>query len=83
MAACRKEQRCIVTLDRDFANPFLFDPADSCGIAVLRLPKRITEAILIEAIEVLVAGLARKDIRGRLWVVQGRRIREYSPQADD
>jgi predicted nuclease of predicted toxin-antitoxin system len=79
-AACHSEGRCLVTLDRDFANPFLFDPAQYSGIAVIRLPAKVTEDLLIEAIEVLIAGLAKRDIRGRLWVVQRGRIREYSPQ---
>ncbi len=81
--ACREEKRCLVTLDRDFANPFLFDPAEFSGIAVIRLPAKITEDLLTEAIEVLIAGLAKSDIRGRLWVVQRRRIREYCPWSDD
>lgn len=81
--ACRAEKRCLVTLDRDFANPFLFDPAEFSGIAVIRLPAKITEDVLTEAIEVLIAGFAKSDIRGRLWVVQKRRIREYCPWTDD
>lgn len=81
--ACRAEKRCLVTLDRDFANPFLFDPAEFSGIAVIRLPAKITEDLLTEAIEVLIAGLAKSDIRGRLWVIQRRRIREYCPWSDD
>ena len=34
---CRAQQRCLVTLDLDFANPLLFRPSDYAGIAVLRL----------------------------------------------
>ncbi len=78
--ACRAGKRCLVTLERDFANPFLFDPAEFSGIAVLRLPAEITEDLLTQAMEVLIAGLAKSDIRGRLWVVQKRRIREYCPR---
>ncbi len=81
--ACCKERRCLVTLDRDFANPFLFNPSEFSGIAVIRLPAKITEDLLTEAIEVLIAGLAKSDIDGRLWVVQRWRIREYCPWTDD
>jgi predicted nuclease of predicted toxin-antitoxin system len=81
--ACRAEGRCLVTLDRDFANPFLFDPAELSGIAVIRLPAKVTEELLVEAIEVLIAGLAKSDVRGRLWVVQRRRIREYCPRDEE
>jgi len=35
------EGRCLVTLDLDFSNPFLFPPEDYAGIVVLR-PRRLT-----------------------------------------
>ncbi len=36
--ACRREGRCLVTLDLDFANPLRFKPSDYPGISVTRLP---------------------------------------------
>lgn len=39
---CMREQRCLVTLDLDFANPFVFPPHQYAGIVVLRLPRRPT-----------------------------------------
>jgi len=79
-AACVSEKRCLVTLDLDFANPLLFRPADSCGIAVLRLPPSSTPNDLVEGMRTLIAGLARAQIERRLWVVQPGRIREYEPE---
>ncbi len=38
--AYRAEDRCLVTLDLDFSNPFLFPPWEFSGIAVLRLPHK-------------------------------------------
>ena len=38
--ACRKERRCLVTLDLDFANPLLFEPSNYAGIVALRLPPK-------------------------------------------
>jgi predicted nuclease of predicted toxin-antitoxin system len=38
IALCRREQRCLVTLDLDFSNPLMFKPWEYAGIAVLRLP---------------------------------------------
>jgi predicted nuclease of predicted toxin-antitoxin system len=35
---CRAEERLLVTLDLDFANPFRFDPRPTAGIAVIRVP---------------------------------------------
>jgi len=80
---CRQEGRCLVTLDLDFSNPLLFNPAEFAGIAVLRLTSRPTAEELLNAIRVLIAGLSHSDIRGKLWIVQRARIREYLPEEGD
>ena len=36
---CQSEGRCLVTLDLDFANVLRFPPANTAGIAVIRLPR--------------------------------------------
>jgi len=77
IAVCQTEQRCLVTLDLDFANPLLFDPAEYAGIAVLRLPPRLSHQDLVGACDTLIAGLGKGDIAGKLWIVQRGRIREY------
>ena len=80
IAACQSERRCLVTLDLDFGNPLLFDPAEYAGIAVLRLPARISHQDLLEACNTLIAGLTKRDIAGKLWIVRRGRIREYQGQ---
>jgi len=77
IAACQAEQRCLVTLDLDFGNPLLFDPAAYTGIAVLRLPAKPSYEDLLQQCETLLAALAQQDIAGKLWIVQRGRIREY------
>lgn len=79
MSACRREQRCLVTLDLDFANPLVFPPSSTAGIAVLRLSKRVTLQDMTDALRTLLAGLRRSSIEGKLWVVRRGRIREYQP----
>lgn len=74
---CRTERRCLVTLDLDFGNPFIFRPSDYAGIAVLRLPPRPEPEDLVDAVRTLIGGLERENIDGRLWIVQRGRIREY------
>lgn len=76
---CRKEGRCLVTLDLDFGNVLLFKPWEYSGIAVLRLPPRRADADLWEACRTLIAGLATSAIDGKLWIVEVGRIREYRP----
>ena len=79
-AACRSEDRCLVMLDLDFANPMLFKPWDYSGIAVLRLPPRVTDADLWQACGTLIAGLKGDSVDGKLWIVQRGRIREFRPE---
>jgi predicted nuclease of predicted toxin-antitoxin system len=77
IAACHSEQRCLVTLDLDFANPLVFNPAEHAGIAVLRLPAKPSHEDILDTCNTLIAGLVKEDIMGRLWIVQRGRIREY------
>ncbi len=76
---CRAERRALVTLDWDFGNPLLFNPAEYAGIAVLRLPPKPTAAHLLDAIRTLVQALSRSTFEGKLWIVQTGRVREYQP----
>lgn len=76
---CRREQRCLVTLDLDFANPVVFPPTRYAGIVVLRLPPHSSQADLDQAINTLVRGLAKGDVKQQLWIVQETRIRVYEP----
>lgn len=76
---CRQEGRCLVTLDLDFANPLNFRPAESAGIAVLRLSRNTTLDDLLNGLRTLIGGLARENITGRLWIIQKGLIRTYKP----
>ncbi len=78
--ACRREGRCLVTLDLDFGNPLLFKPSDYAGIAVLRLPRTPSHDDLLAAVETLIGGFGKENINGRLWIVQKGRVREYQEQ---
>ena len=74
---CRSERKCLVTLDLDFSNSLLFDPAQYYGIAVLRLSAGTGGTCLLDAFRTFTAGLAGATIDGNLWVVRTGRIREY------
>ena len=77
ITACRDEARCLVTLDRDFANPLRYPPGAHAGVAVLRLPARPNPGDLDDAIRTLLSALAQRQIADKLWIVQRGRIREY------
>jgi predicted nuclease of predicted toxin-antitoxin system len=80
---CRREGRCLVTLDLDFSNPLIFKPWEYGGIAVLRLPNRSTDKDLWDACGVLIRGMRVADVQGRLWIVHGGRVREYRPDTSE
>lgn len=82
ISVCQSEKRCLVTLDLDFANPFLFPPTRYSGIAVFRLPHRPSYNDLLILCRTLLVALGEKDIDGKLWVIQKNRIREYQPETD-
>ena len=74
---CRLENRAIVTLDLDFANPLRFKPSQYPGIAVLRLPSKPSERDLVDLINALAAGLEKEKLVGHLWIVERGRIRIF------
>jgi hypothetical protein len=77
---CRQENRCLVTLDLDFSNPFVFPPEVTSGIAVIRLPRQPSADDLYQAVDTLVAALSGKSIEGKLWIIERHRMREYLPE---
>jgi len=80
---CRAEDRALVTLDLDFANPLRFPPQRYAGIVVLRNPpgggRDELEALVGQAI----AALAERPVSGLLWIVRPDRIRVYEPDLGD
>jgi len=76
---CASEGRVLVTLDLDFANPFVFAPERTAGVAVLRVPDLPSGRDLIAAAMRLVAAMEADDITGRLWIVGVTRVRKYKP----
>lgn len=74
---CRQEGRAIVTLDLDFANPLRFTPSHYAGIAVLRLPSKLSAHDLVDRMQALAIGLEKEKLAGRLWIVERGRIRIF------
>lgn len=75
---CKTEKRCLVTLDMDFSNPLIFNPKLYFGIVVIRIPSPLKWDNVTNACQTLIKGIAQRDIKGKLWIIQGDRIREYS-----
>ncbi|MDZ7618825.1 MAG: DUF5615 family PIN-like protein [Patescibacteria group bacterium] len=75
--ACKREQRGLVTLDLDFSNPLIFQPAKYYGIMVLRLPAKPSHEALLTVCRTLLRALEKDSVAGKLWSVERGRIREY------
>jgi hypothetical protein len=63
------EQRVLVTLDTDFANPFVYPPEDHAGIVVIRIPPRGTVHNIEDALRGVLRCVQFEPLHGRLVVV--------------
>ena len=80
---CRAEDRCLVTLDRDFSNPFTFPPDRYAGIAVLKVSDDATARTVFQALETLAQALNQDEVRGKLWSVGTTGYREWQPRPSE
>ena len=76
---CADEGRVLVTLDLDFANPFVFDPRPTAGIIVLRLPRMHGPSDVAAVVDQMVIVAADRDVEAALWIVSVRGVRRFVP----
>jgi len=79
---CAAEERCLVTLDRDFSDPLRYPPSQFAGIIVVRLPGRFRLPLLERAMALVVEAGKQTNVRGRLWIAEVDRIREYQERVE-
>ena len=77
---CRREDRALVSLDLDFANPLRFKPSTYPGVVVLRLPRKPSHLDLLRAVSTFAAGLKKESLTGKLWIVEAERIRVFQEE---
>ena len=80
LAACAREGRCLITLDLDFSNPIEFPPGEHAGVVVIRLSGKDSDRETREALGVFLREVRNSLPAGRLWVIQGNRLREYESE---
>ena len=73
-AAARREGRCLVTLDIDFADIFAYPPERYVGLVVLRHPRPTVKGLL-NLVQQFVISLRSHNPRGQLWIVEPGRLR--------
>src|SRR5438552_3362829 len=67
---CRVEQRCLVTLDLDFADVVRFPPSLTNGIVVIRMPRNPSLALLERMVGQFLQALTHMPLEQRLWIVE-------------
>ena len=72
---CQREQRALVTLDRDFGQVLRFPPHESHGIVVLALRSHPTLEEVSARVADLIAALKSRPLGKELWIVEAGRVR--------
>ncbi len=78
--ACRSKNRCLVSLDVDFADVFRFPPGATAGIVVLRPGRNASLALLESLVRQALGAIDRMQVGGQLWVVETGRIRIHQAE---
>jgi len=74
---CCTEQRCLVTLDLDFADTIRFPPNQAGGIVVIRVPRNPSLSLLERLIGQFLQMLTQMSPEKLLWIVEVGRIRVH------
>lgn len=72
--ACEREDRVLITLDKDFADTRRYNPGASPGVIVLRPPNQSIVGTL-QCLDGAIRALAALPIRATLWIVEPERLR--------
>ena len=77
---CCAEQRCLVTLDLDFAYVTRFSPKKASGIVVIRVPRNPSLALLERLVRQFLQAAAQMTVEKNLWIVEVGRIRVHQSE---
>lgn len=80
---CCVEQRCLVTLDLDFADITRFSPTEANGIIVIRVPRNPSLALLGQMVQQFLDALSKMSVEKKLWIVEIGRIRIHQIETEE
>ena len=80
---CCAEQRCLVTLDLDFADVARFPPAQAKGIIVIRVPRNPSLALLEQLVRQFLQALTQMPVEKKLWIGEIGRIRIHQSETEE
>jgi Domain of unknown function (DUF5615) len=78
-----REQRALVTLDRDLGQILRFPPAGSSGIIVIDPGPRTGHGALLDRARELLAIVEVRSPARSLWIVEPGRLRIHPTNADE
>ena len=71
---CFKEKRCLITLDKDFADANKYPPAKYHGIILLRVNSQ-GKTMVLELLERVIPVLEYENPVGKIWLVNSENIK--------
>ena len=71
---CQREERCLLTLDKDFADIRTYPPEHFAGLMILRV-KHQDKPTILEIVKKLLTLFPHNPVDQHLWVVEERRVR--------
>lgn len=74
-AACKTEDRALITLDTDFANIRRFPPREYPGLVVLRLARQDTPHVLAPFLRASWRSYRANPCPATSWIVEAHRVR--------
>ena len=80
---CCAEQRCLVTLDLDFADVIRFPPNRTKGIIVIRLSIHLSPSLLEQLVSQFLQTLRQMVPDKKLWIVEIGRIRIHESDMNE
>ena len=80
---CCAEQRCLVTLDLDFASIIRFPPQKANGIVVIRAPRNPSVFLLERLVRQFLQALAQRPVGKNVWIVELDRIRIHLADVEE
>jgi predicted nuclease of predicted toxin-antitoxin system len=80
---CCTEQRCLVTLDLDFADVTRFPPEKTGGIAVIRVPRNPSLPLLERLVRQFLQLVEQISAEKKLWIVEVGRVRVHQTDSGE
>jgi len=80
---CVAENRCLISLDKDFSDVKRYPTKNSAGIAILRLSHNHSLKNINKLLSVFFSEIKKNTVKGKLWIVETNRIRIRSEDDED